>query len=105
MNKVESFHAFSQHLNFGNSGIITSSNPAEQEKRVVYNQLVSNAVMLQNVADQTQDLNALRKEGRAYDPDALAALSPDATKQLRRFGKYRTDYSPEPMPETAITEA
>lgn len=99
-NKVESFHAFSAHLNFGSAGVSTTNNPAEQEKRVVYNQLVCNAVMLQNVADQTQALNSLHEEGNAYDRNDLGFLSPYGTSHLKRFGEYRAEHQAEMQPDT-----
>lgn len=101
-NKVESFHAFAQHLNFGSTSTIPTRNPLEQEKRAVYNQLVSNAVMLQSVADQTSALNRMRDEGSRITSEDLAALSPYGTGKLRRFGEYRSEYEPEPAPETAL---
>jgi hypothetical protein len=36
---------------------------ADQEKAIVYNKLVANAVVLQNVIDQTNALHLLRSEG------------------------------------------
>lgn len=89
-NKVESFHAFAQHLNFGSHGVARTNDPIEQEKMTVYNQLVSNAVMLQNVVDQTHLLHDLHDEGRTVSEAELACLSPYMTQNLNRFGTYRT---------------
>lgn len=102
-NKVESFHAFSAYLNFGSAGISTTNIPMEQEKRVVYNQLVCNAVMLQNVADQTRVLNSMQEEGKTYDSNDLSFLSPYGTQHLKRFGEYRAEYQAEAQPDTLIT--
>lgn len=99
-NKVESFHAFSAHLDFGNAGVSTTSNPSEQEKRVIYNQLVCNAVMLQNVADQTQALNEMQADGQEVSRDDLSFFSPYGTHNWKRFGDYRSEYRAEPLPET-----
>jgi len=98
-NKVESFHAFSAHLDFGNAGVSTTSNPSEQEKRVIYNQLVCNAVMLQNVADQTQALNEMQADGQEVSRDDLSFFSPYGTHNWKRFGDYRSEYRAEPLPE------
>ena len=62
-NKVESFHQFSSHLRFGSHGVLRTNEPDEQEKAVVYNELVANAVMLQTVADLTRILQDLQGEG------------------------------------------
>jgi TnpA family transposase len=45
-NKVETFHEFSDFLNFGSQGVLKTNDPDEQEKLTVYNQLVANAVMV-----------------------------------------------------------
>ena len=89
-NKVESYHAFAQHLNFGNQGIARTNDPIEQEKMTVYNQLVANAVMLQTVADQTRALHDLHTEGRTASDEELACLSPYLTHNIKRFGTNRT---------------
>jgi TnpA family transposase len=62
-NKVESFHEFSQWLSFGNNGKILDNDPIEMEKRVKFNQLIANCVMLQNVLDMSQALRELIEEG------------------------------------------
>ncbi len=106
-NKVESFLAFASHLNFGSAGVSTTNNSVEQEKRTLYNQLICNAVMLQNVADQTQVLNAIQREGHSYSRTDLEFFSPYGTSHLKRFGEYRAEFRSEPYPETVkldITE-
>ena len=95
---VERHHKFSKHLAFGSGGHLRSNNPADQEKAIVYNELVTNAVALQNVVDQTQALNMLKAEGISIRPAELAFLSPYATSKLKRFGDYPTDLKPEGMP-------
>jgi TnpA family transposase len=42
--KVERNHQFSKFLNFGSEGGLKTNNPADQEKAIVYNELVANAV-------------------------------------------------------------
>lgn len=64
----------------------------------VYNQLISNAVMLQNVADQTRALHDLHAEGQSVTNEELARLSPYLTHNLKRFGTYRTTAPTDVMP-------
>ena len=97
-NKVETFHEFSDFLSFGNRGVLKTNDPKEQEKLAVYNQLVANAVMLQNVVDQTRVLEELHKEGYPINKDDLAYMSPYVTRNLNRFGEYSTWYKTEPVP-------
>jgi TnpA family transposase len=96
--KIERHHKFSKHLTFGAGGHLRSNDPADQEKAIVYNELVTNAVALQNVVDQTQALHTLKSKGVNIRPADLAFLSPYATSKLKRFGDYPTDLKPEAMP-------
>ncbi len=96
--KIERHHRFAKHLNFGGEGYLRTNDPADQEKAVVYNELVANAVALQNVVDQTRALHALKADGIAVNHADLAFLSPYATSHLKRFGEYPTDLRPEPIP-------
>lgn len=96
--KVERHHKFAKHLAFGAGGHLRSNNPADQEKAIVYNELVTNAVALQNVVDQTQALHALKSQGINVRAADLAFLSPYATSKLKRFGDYPTDLQPKSMP-------
>jgi TnpA family transposase len=96
--KVERHHKFAKHLAFGAGGHLRSNNPADQEKAIVYNELVTNAVALQNVVDQTRALHALKSQGIDVRAADLAFLSPYATSKLKRFGDYPTDLKPESMP-------
>jgi TnpA family transposase len=96
--KIERHHRFAKHLAFGGAGHLRSSDPADQEKAIVYNELVANAVALQNVVDQTQALHALKAKGVNIRPADLAFLSPYATSKLKRFGEYSTDLKPEALP-------
>lgn len=97
-NKVETFHEFSDYLNFGSRGVLRTNDPDEQEKMAVYHQLVANAVMLQNVVDQTRVLHELHQEGYPINKDDLAFMSPYVTRNLNRFGDYQTWYKTEPTP-------
>jgi hypothetical protein len=87
---------FSVSANTG--GYLRSNNPADQEKAIVYNELVTNAVALQTVVDQTQALHALKSKGVSIRTSDLAFLSPYATSKLKRFGDYPTNLKPEAMP-------
>ena len=61
-------------------------------RRSSTNELVANAVALQNVVDQTQVLHQLKTERVAFRTDDLAFLSPYATSDLKRFGTYSTRF-------------
>ena len=96
--KVERHHKFAKHLAFGAGGHLRSNNPADQEKAIVYNELMTNAVALQNVVDQTQALHVLKSTGVSVRAADLAFLSPYATSKLKRSDDYSTDLQPESMP-------
>ncbi len=96
--KVERHHKFAKHLAFGAGSHLRSNSPADQEKAIVYNELMTNAVALQNVVDQTQALHALKSKGINVRAADLAFLSPYATSKLKRFGEYPTDLKPGAMP-------
>jgi len=87
-NKMESFNAFCKWLFFGGEGIITSKHPVEHEKRIKYNHLIANAVILQNVVDMTMVLRQLAQEGYTVTPGTLSILSPYPTGHIQRFGTY-----------------
>jgi len=65
--KIERHHCFAKHLAFGGEGLLRTNNPADQEKAIVYNELVANAVALQTVVDQTAALHALNAEACRSD--------------------------------------
>lgn len=44
--KIERHHRFSKFLAFGGEGLLRTNDPADQEKAIVYNELVANAVAL-----------------------------------------------------------
>jgi TnpA family transposase len=88
-NKIEAYNGFAKWLFFGGQGTaITDSDPEEQEKRIKYNDLVANAVMLHNVVDMTAVLQELAAEGYPVHRDDLATLSPYSTHNVKRFGDY-----------------
>lgn len=67
--------------------------------RVVYNELVANAVALQNVTDQPQAILRLKAKGVSIRPGDLAFLRPYVTSKLKLFGEYPTDLKPQAMPD------
>jgi TnpA family transposase len=96
--KIERHHKFAKHLAFGEHGLLRSNDPSDQEKAIVYNELVANAVVLQNVVDQTCALHVLKSEGTRFRNADLAHLSPYGTSNLKRFGNFPTDLMPDPVP-------
>ncbi len=96
-NKVESFHYFAKWLNFGGE-ILQENDPEEQEKLIKYNNLVANALIFQNVIDQTRIIKNLMNEGFTVSPEDLKRLSPYQTAHVKRFGDYVVDLSQIPPP-------
>jgi len=87
-NKMESYNGFSKFFSFGGEGIISENDPDEQEKRIKYNNLVANSVILQNVVDITYILKELSANGVEFTKSDVAALSPYITRHIKRFGDY-----------------
>ncbi len=101
-NKVEAYNGFSKWLFFGGDGVIADNDPEEQEKVIKYNDLVANAVIFQNVVDQTRILRMLKEEGFSINREDVATLSPYVTSHIKRFGDYIIDSNaiPEPIDPT-----
>jgi TnpA family transposase len=87
-NKVEAYHRFAKWLFFGGEGLLLEIHPDEQEKRLKYNHLLTNAVAIQNVIDLTRAVRALVAEGYPVKHEDLATLSPYQTRHIKRFGDY-----------------
>ncbi len=96
-NKVEAYNGFAKWLFFGGEGVIADNDPEEQEKAVKYNDLVANAVIFQNVVDQTRILRELKSEGFPVNREDIATFSPYVTSNLKRFGDYVID--PDAVPD------
>jgi TnpA family transposase len=96
-NKVESFNGFAKWINFGGE-ILQENDPEEQEKLIKYNNLVANALIFQNVIDQTRIIKRLIDEGFRVKADDLKTLSPYLTAHIKRFGDYVVDLSEIPPP-------
>lgn len=97
-NQMEAFNGFSKWLFFGDDGKIKHNDPVEQEKRIKYNDLISNLVMLHNVIDMTKLLQQLKQEGYAVNSKTLARISPYLTEHIQRFGEYVIDMEQEVEP-------
>ena len=99
-NKGEHYHDFAAHLNFGSHGVLRTNSRVDQEKAVIANQLLANAVILQTVADQTRVIQQLKREGYPFDVNDAKHLSPFLTRHLLRFGKFPVRCVTEPLPES-----
>jgi TnpA family transposase len=97
-NKVEAYNGFTQWLGFGGEGVMPENDPEEVLKRVKYNGLIANAVILQNVVDLTAALHELAAAGYTIQRDDVAALSPYGTSHIQRFGDYVLNLEEEPPP-------
>jgi len=96
-NKVEA-PASAKWLFFGGEGLLLEIHPDEQEKRLKYNHLLTNAVAIQKVIDVTRAVRALLAEGYPAKHEGLATLSPDQTRHIKRSGDYVfTVTAPEPF--------
>ena len=87
-NKSEEYNGFAKWAFFGNEGVIAENFRHEQRKIVKYNQLVTNAVILHNVAAMTRVLADLRREGIAVTASAIAGLGPYRHGHINRLGDY-----------------
>ena len=72
-NKVEAYNGFAQWVFFGGEGIIAQNDPEEQEKKVIYNDLVATAVAIQNVVDMSVALQGLIEDGFPLTREDVAA--------------------------------
>jgi len=95
--KIESFNDFLDWISFGGP-VIKSGDPVEQTKRLKYMNLVANAIMLQNVVDLTDVLNAASAEGYLVTKELVERLSPYMRGHIRRFGQYVLDMDKKPEP-------
>ena len=87
-----------KQLLFGGEGIIAENDPEEQEKRVKYNDLVANALILHNVVDMTGVLREMAREGYSITREDVGALSPYLREHIKRFGDYVLDLENIPQP-------
>ncbi len=97
-NKAESYNGFSKWLLFGGDGIVPDLDPENREKRLKFNQLLADSVVLQNAADMTHALRLLAEEGYPLRREEVAQLSPYVTEHVKRFGDYVVDLETVPAP-------
>lgn len=87
-----------QWIAFGDAGILRTNNREELRKRIKYNHLVANCLILYNVFEMSRILNELAQEGYRIEPEAIEGLNPYLTKHANRLGKYSLDINCEPQP-------
>jgi TnpA family transposase len=102
--KIETYNEFLDWICFGGP-VVKSGDPVEQEKQLKYASLVANAVMLSNVADLTDVLSAMAKDGQPVTATLVASISPYIREHIRRFGRFALDMenlpnplNPQPLP-------
>ncbi|MGH7732536.1 MAG: Tn3 family transposase, partial [Gemmatimonadales bacterium] len=97
-NKVEAYNGFSEWVRFGNRGVLAGNDPAEQEKALKFNSLLTNVLIFHNTLDIADVVRELQAEGWIIEPGDLAQVSPYLTEHIMRFGEYSTrelDLEPE----------
>ena len=95
--KIETYNEFLDWVCFGGP-VVKSGDPLEQEKQLKYASLVANAVMLSNVADLTDVLSAMAKDGHPVTAALVAGISPYIREHIRRFGRFALDMEDLPKP-------
>jgi TnpA family transposase len=95
--KIEAYNDFLDWISFGGP-VIKSGDPVEQEKQLKYASLVANTIMLSNVADMTEALSSMARDGHRVTPELVACLSPYMREHIRRFGQYVLDMEKVPHP-------
>ncbi len=95
--KIEAYNDFLDWVSFGGP-VIKSGDPVEQEKQLKYASLVANTIMLSNVADMSQVLSDMSKDGHLVTPELVASTSPYTRGHILRFGKYTLDMADLPSP-------
>ena len=95
--KIEAYNDFLDWVCFGGP-VVKSGDPVEQEKQLKYASLVANAVMLSNVADLTDVLSAMAKDGHPVTAALVAGISPYIREHIRRFGRFALDMEDLPNP-------
>lgn len=70
-NKVKAFNGFVRWFYFGGESTIWENDAEEQDKAVKYNTLIADAVVFQNVIDQTRIIEGLIREGLEISADEM----------------------------------
>ena len=91
-NKVEAYNGLSDWCAFGSDILVASNDDVEMEKAVKYNDILTNAVMLQNVVDMTDIIAGLIDEGQTITKEDMSYLCPYWTQHLKRFGDIVMDF-------------
>ncbi len=98
-NKCESLNRLVKWLGFGGEQqVIGVNNRDEQRKRIKFNHLVANCVILHNVSEISRILHDLGQRGYEFEAAAIASMSPYPTEHLNRFGKFGLDPTRQPEP-------
>ena len=95
-NKVESYNSLSDWVRFASKYLVATNDPDEMEKSIKYNNLITNAIILQNIIDMTNICHELKKEGHTITKENLAGMSPYITNSTKRFGEYILDLNRKP---------
>ena len=95
-NKVEAYNGLSDWCAFGSNILVASNDEVEMEKAIKYNDLLTNAVMLQNVADMTEVIADLIDEGHDITKEDMSYLCPYWTEHLKRFGDMVINFNSVP---------
>jgi Tn3 transposase DDE domain len=90
-NKVEQYNQLCDWASFGALELVASNDEDEMEKAVKYNDITTNAVILQNIIDMSDIIHQLTQEGFEIREDDIATLSPYMTEHIKRFGDYHID--------------
>lgn len=76
--------------------MVASNDDVEMEKAVKYNDILANAVVLQNVSDMTDIIAELKDEGYQITKEDMSYLFPYWTEHLKRFGDIVIDFNAVP---------
>lgn len=95
-NKVESYNALSDWIQFGSRVIVASNDPDEMEKAIKYNALIANGIVLQNIIDYSASIYQLQQEGYEITKEDASRISPYMTEHIKRFGEYIIDLEKQP---------
>jgi TnpA family transposase len=90
-NKVEAYNGLSNWCSFGSDILVASNDDIEMEKAIKHNDILTNSVVLQNVADKTDICAQLIEEGYEVKKEDMAYQSPYDTEHLKRFGEIILD--------------
>lgn len=96
--KIERYNDFLDWVSFGGEGLFDSRDPVEYQKRLKYQNLVANAIMLQNVVDMTNVLYEMIQEGYDVTSEVIATFSPYLREHIKRFGEYVINIDDTPPP-------